>query len=62
MKAEIPCVDDLVSKLEDIGDKTHKKLQDIMAAAEACGVHNLTFPDRSITTGSPTACIKNVSP
>ena len=26
VKAEIPCVDDPVSKLEDIGDKTQKKL------------------------------------
>ena len=51
MKAEIPCVDDPVSKLEDIGDKTQKKLQDIQAAAETCGVHDLNFPDRSITTG-----------
>ena len=51
VKAEIPCVDDPVSKLEDIGEKTQKKLLDIQAAAESSGVHDLVFPDRSITTG-----------
>lgn len=50
VKAEIPCVDDPVSKLEDIGEKTQKKLLDIQAAAESSGVHDLVFPDRSITT------------
>ena len=38
VKAEIPCVDDDVGKLEDIGDKTKKKLADVQAAAEAAGV------------------------
>lgn len=51
VKAEIPCVDDPVSKLEDIGEKTQKKLLDIQAAAESSGVHDVVFPDRSITTG-----------
>ncbi len=51
VKAEIPCVDDPVSKLEDIGEKTQKKLLDIQAAADSCGVHDLVFPDRSIITG-----------
>ncbi len=51
VKAEIPCVDDPVSKLEDIGEKTQKKLLDIQAAAESSGVHDLVFPDRSIATG-----------
>ena len=51
VKAEIPCVDDPVSKLEDIGEKTQKKLADIQAAAETCGVHDLVFPERSVTTG-----------
>ncbi|DBB00136.1 TPA: PSII 6.1 kDa protein, variant 2 [Trebouxia sp. C0004] len=50
VKAEIPCVDDPVSKLEDIGEKTQKKLLDIQVAAESAGVHDLVFPDRSITT------------
>ncbi|KAL0038779.1 hypothetical protein WJX79_007340 [Trebouxia sp. C0005] len=50
VKAEIPCVDDPVSKLEDIGEKTQKKLLDIQAAAESSGVHDVVFPDRSITT------------
>lgn len=51
VKAEIPCVDDLVSKLEDIGEKTCKKLMDVQVAAETAGVYDLLFPDRSITTG-----------
>jgi len=51
VKAEIPCVDDPVSKLEDIGEKTQKKLLDIQVAAESSGVHDLVFPGRSITTG-----------
>lgn len=52
VKAEIPCVDDPVSKLEDIGEKTSKKLQDVQSAAESAGVCDVSFPDRSITTGA----------
>ena len=55
VKAEIPCVDDLVSKLEDIGEKTCKKLMDVQVAAETAGVYDLLFPDRSITTGKLSA-------
>lgn len=52
MKAEIPCVDDLVGKLEDIGEKTKDKLANLAAAAETCGAHDLAFPFPSVTTGS----------
>lgn len=50
-KAEIPCVDDPVSKLEDIGDKTSQKLLDVQSAAEAAGVCDVVFPDKSVVTG-----------
>lgn len=51
MKAEIPCVDDSISKLEDIGEKTQKKLADIRAAAETCGALDFAFPEKSVITG-----------
>lgn len=54
VKAEIPCVDDLVGKLEDIGDKTKDKLANLAAAAETCGALDLAFPFPSVTTGQPT--------
>ncbi|KAL3138459.1 PSII 6.1 kDa protein, variant 2 [Trebouxia sp. C0010 RCD-2024] len=50
VKAEIPCVDDLVGKLEDIGDKTKDKLANLAAAAETCGALDLAFPFPSVTT------------
>ena len=50
VKAEIPCVDDPVGKLEDIGDKTKDKLMNLMAAAETCGAQ-LVFPFASVNTG-----------
>lgn len=51
VKAEIPCVDDLVGKLEDIGEKTKDKLANLAAAAETCGASDLAFPFPSVTTG-----------
>lgn len=51
VKAEIPCVDDPVGKLEDIGDKTKEKLNDLPAAAETCGAHALNLPFTGVTTG-----------
>ncbi|KAL3143125.1 PSII 6.1 kDa protein [Trebouxia sp. C0009 RCD-2024] len=50
VKAEIPCVDDLVGKLEDIGEKTKDKLANLAAAAETCGASDLAFPFPSVTT------------
>lgn len=51
VKAEIPCVDDPVGKLEDIGDKTKEKLNDLPAAAETCGALALNLPFTGVTTG-----------
>lgn len=48
-KAEIPHVDDSVSKLEGLGIQTQKKLEDIAAAAEACNVPNLQVPQNRVT-------------
>eukprot|EP00889_Picochlorum_renovo_P004825 jgi/Picre1/31855/NNA_007203.t1 len=48
-KAEIPHVDDSVSKLEGLGVQTQKKLEDIGAAARASNVTNLQVPINSVT-------------
>ena len=56
VKAEIPCVDEPVTRLEDIGNQTQKKLLDVQAAAETCGVYDLVFSERSITTGNIPRC------
>ena len=51
VKAEIPCVDDPVGKLEDIGDQTKKKLSDLPAAADICGAQGLVLPFSGVVTG-----------
>jgi uncharacterized protein (UPF0276 family) len=52
-KADIPLVDDSVSKIEHIGRETMKKLQDLRAAAAEAGVSiNLPSELMSITTGT----------
>lgn len=48
-KAEIPHVDDSVSKLEGLGVQTQKKLEDIAAAAAAINVPNLQVPVNCVT-------------
>jgi hypothetical protein len=48
-KAEIPHVDDSVSKLEGLGIQTQKKLEDIQAAARASNVPNLQVPVNCVT-------------
>ena len=55
VKAEIPCVDDPVGKLEDIGDQTKKKLSDLPAAADICGAQGLVLPFSGVVTGWPLA-------
>ena len=50
-KAEIPHLDDHVSKLHSVGNMTQTKLQDIKAAAIAVGVHNLVVPLNTVTKG-----------
>lgn len=48
-KAEIPHVDDHVSKVEGLGVQTQKKLEDIAAAAVAAGVPNVQVPINCVT-------------
>ena len=50
-KAEIPHIDEPVSKIENVGVQTQNKLQDIKAAAEQIGVHGLSVVHNCITTG-----------
>lgn len=50
-KAEIPHIDEPVSKIENVGVQTQNKLQDIKAAAEQIGVHGLNVVHNCITTG-----------
>ncbi|KAA6419351.1 MAG: nitrogen regulatory P-II [Trebouxia sp. A1-2] len=49
-KAEIPHIDEPVSKIENVGVQTQNKLQDIKAAAEQIGVHGLSVVHNCITT------------
>lgn len=48
-KAEIPHVNDHISKVEGLGIQTQKKLEDIAAAAAAAGVANLQVPINNVT-------------
>lgn len=50
-KAEIPHIDEPVSKIENVGVQTQNKLQDIKGAAEQIGVHGLNVVHNCITTG-----------
>lgn len=54
-KAEIPHIDEPVSKIENVGVQTQNKLQDIKAAAEQIGVHGLNVVHNCITTGQSAA-------
>lgn len=50
-KAEIPHLDDHVSKLHAVGNMTQNKLQDISAAATAVGIYNIRVPHNTVTKG-----------
>lgn len=52
-KAEIPHLDDHVSKLHAVGNMTQSKLLDISGAAAAVGVYNLQVPHNTVTKGEP---------
>lgn len=51
-KAEIPHLDDHVSKLHAVGNMTQNKLQDINSAAIAVGVYNINVPYNTVTKGA----------
>lgn len=48
-KAEIPHIDDHISKLEGLGVQTQKKLENISSAASAANIYNLQVPHNSVT-------------
>ena len=55
-KAEIPHIDEPVSKIENVGVQTQNKLQDIKGAADQIGVHGLNVVHNCITTGKLSLC------
>ena len=50
-KAEIPHIDEHVSKIEYVGVQTQAKLQDIKSAGASVGVYGLNVVHNCITTG-----------
>ena len=52
LQAEIPHIEEHVSKIEYVGVQTQNKLQDITAAAAVVGLPNLNTVHNSITTGA----------
>ena len=52
-KAEIPHIDEHVSKIEYVGVQTQAKLQDIKSAGASVGVYGLNVVHNCITTGLP---------
>ena len=52
-KAEIPHIDEHVSKIEYVGVQTQAKLQDIKSAGASVGVYGLNVVHNCITTGTP---------
>ena len=51
-KAEIPHVEEHVSKIENVGVQTQHKLQDIRAAAQAAGITGLNIVHNTVNTGA----------
>ncbi|KAK9806750.1 hypothetical protein WJX72_001396 [[Myrmecia] bisecta] len=49
VKADIPHIDDHVSKLQAVGIQTQNKLQDIRAAAAAVGIYDIQVPHNTVT-------------
>lgn len=54
VKADIPHVDDHVSKLHSVGAQTQQKLQDVSAACEAAGVYGVKLPHNCVSKGVQT--------
>ena len=51
-QAEIPHVEEHVSKIDFVGVQTQSKLLDISAAAHAVGISGISVAHNSITTGA----------
>jgi hypothetical protein len=54
VKADIPHVDDHVSKLHSVGAQTQQKLQDVSAACDAAGVYGVKLPHNCVSKGVQT--------
>jgi hypothetical protein len=52
VKADIPHVDDHVSKLHSVGAQTQQKLQDVSAACDAAGVYGVKLPHNCVSKGA----------
>lgn len=52
-KADIPHLDDHVSKLHAVGAQTQQKLQNVAEACEQAGVPGVQLPHNTVTTGAP---------
>ncbi len=59
-KAEIPHIDEHVSKIEYVGVQTQAKLQDIKSAGASVGVYGLNVCHNCITTGAKVASFPEV--
>lgn len=51
VKADIPHLDDHVSKLHAVGAQTQQKLQNVSEACEQAGVFGVQLPHNTVTTG-----------
>ncbi len=52
VKADIPHVEDHVSKLHAVGAQTQQKLQDVSGACEAAGVYGVKLPHNCVSKGA----------
>lgn len=52
-KADIPHLDDHVSKLHAVGAQTQQKLQNVAEACEQAGASGVQLPHNMVTTGAP---------
>jgi hypothetical protein len=59
-QAEIPHVEEHVSKIDYVGVQTQNKLLDIAAAAHAVGISGINAVHNSITTGAACARARGV--
>ena len=60
-KAEIPHIEEHVSKIENVGVQTQNKLQDIRTAASAAGITGLNVVHNSVSSGLLQATLADVA-
>lgn len=61
VQAEIPHVEEHVSKIDFVGVQTQSKLLDISAAANAMGISCINAVHNSVTTGTAITCVTSSS-